>query len=605
MAYSPFSIYDFRFGKVTAKKPWLLLPDAFEHLENCYIQRGILKKRQGIQAFDRFVHRVPDATWKTGDGSTVTFTDTLANRPIREIDTITDGVETFSDNGDGTLTGDAGGSGTINYTTGALSVTFNAAPAGPAPGPAADIDLQYDYYPGHAIMGIGAHVNGNAASLIVCDTKRVAKYTTGLLEDLTGGTNIFTGSDAQFFWFENWLDKVYMTNNNDNIYEYDGTTLQAYAPTFGGVTLEAALLIFVYKGRLMFLNTTEDADVNYQRARWSDINDPDTLSVANFVDCPTSDIIVGADFYGEDLVVFFETSTWRLRYTGNAELPFKWERIPGVDGSAATMSLMTFHDRIEALGQTQLVLCDNVRTLPFDQAIPNYILDFNLNVGNYSFGIVAEELRHTYLSMTDLESDKPDRILVHDYEGNTWALWKLDCHVFGFYDIDSDDAPTWDGLLAAHGLPEDTLVDDVDIAFNDRTTQLGFPLTLMGDRDGFLFKMNVGTNDDGSAIDFEAKFPGWNPFVEQGQECDLGHIDIKYKVNGNTTIYFDLFINEEATPWVTRSLVLSGTGETSVGRVEVGCVARQHQVRMYHNAADQPVEIEEITPWMQPGGNII
>ena len=65
----------------------------------------------------------------TGDGSTKTFTNTLANitgtRTACNV-TVTDGTETFNDNKDGTLTGSAGGTGTINYMTGAISVTFNA-----------------------------------------------------------------------------------------------------------------------------------------------------------------------------------------------------------------------------------------------------------------------------------------------------------------------------------------------------------------------------------------------------------------------------------------------------------------------------------------------
>lgn len=69
----------------------------------------------------------------TGDGSTVTFTDTLlfkaggVKRTCFNV-TATDGTETFNDNKDGTLTGNLGGTGTINYTTGAISVTFNTAP---------------------------------------------------------------------------------------------------------------------------------------------------------------------------------------------------------------------------------------------------------------------------------------------------------------------------------------------------------------------------------------------------------------------------------------------------------------------------------------------
>ena len=63
-----------------------------------------------------------------------TFTGTLAfkaagsKRSALDV-TFTDGTETFSDNVDGTLTGSLGGTGTINYTTGAFSITFNTAPA--------------------------------------------------------------------------------------------------------------------------------------------------------------------------------------------------------------------------------------------------------------------------------------------------------------------------------------------------------------------------------------------------------------------------------------------------------------------------------------------
>lgn len=71
----------------------------------------------------------------TGDDSEKTFSATLvfkageAKRSCFGI-SVTDATETFYDNSDGTLTGDKGGTGTINYATGAISVTFNTAPAG-------------------------------------------------------------------------------------------------------------------------------------------------------------------------------------------------------------------------------------------------------------------------------------------------------------------------------------------------------------------------------------------------------------------------------------------------------------------------------------------
>lgn len=66
----------------------------------------------------------------TGDGSTKTFTGTLDYKPVRANTVhITDGVETFLDDGNGGLVGSAGGTGTINYSTGDYSITFDSAPA--------------------------------------------------------------------------------------------------------------------------------------------------------------------------------------------------------------------------------------------------------------------------------------------------------------------------------------------------------------------------------------------------------------------------------------------------------------------------------------------
>lgn len=64
-----------------------------------------------------------------GDTVTLAFAGyVLYPEVLRSSFSLTDGVETFTDDGAGTLTGDQGGAGTIDYTTGAWAVTFALAP---------------------------------------------------------------------------------------------------------------------------------------------------------------------------------------------------------------------------------------------------------------------------------------------------------------------------------------------------------------------------------------------------------------------------------------------------------------------------------------------
>lgn len=78
--------------------------------------------------------QVTGEAYGTGDGVTKTFTHTLAaiSAPKTAMYiSVTDATETFIDDRNGNMVGNLGGTGTVNYATGAVSVTFNTAPANP------------------------------------------------------------------------------------------------------------------------------------------------------------------------------------------------------------------------------------------------------------------------------------------------------------------------------------------------------------------------------------------------------------------------------------------------------------------------------------------
>lgn len=92
----------------------------------------------GVNAGDQIFKNPTDGTYAsesisqvlgTGNGTTTAFNGTLAPQPIRPgTVTVTAGNVKATDNGAGVLSG-TGVSGTINYATGAVSVTYTTAPA--------------------------------------------------------------------------------------------------------------------------------------------------------------------------------------------------------------------------------------------------------------------------------------------------------------------------------------------------------------------------------------------------------------------------------------------------------------------------------------------
>jgi hypothetical protein len=82
----------------------------------------------------------------TGSNFFSSFSATLSHIPVTPGSiVVSDGFESFLDtDGDGLLVGDHGGTGSINYDTGIIQVSFNSAPA---PGQSIIVDYQY-YVPG-------------------------------------------------------------------------------------------------------------------------------------------------------------------------------------------------------------------------------------------------------------------------------------------------------------------------------------------------------------------------------------------------------------------------------------------------------------------------
>ena len=354
---------------------------------------------------------------------------------------------------------------------------------------------------------IAINVGGNPAVITIQAVDVPAAFTwangavTGFMLD---STKSIAGQDGI----------RYYANCSDNAATITpiGNTWVNYNPPLSPTTaLAGALLIFAYRGYLVFLNTWEGSDpasvVNFpNRARWTQIgtpyysnpvpNTPSLQTVDHFAarddlfgrgganDAPTNEVIVAAGFIRDILVVYFERSTWRLRFVNNSQNPFVWERVNIEYGSDCTFSAIPFDKGLIAIGDRGIVISDGNDTVRFDEKIPDDI--FNIRQNNFGlqrvYGIRTFETRlnyWTYPSDSDPNGTFPDQVLVFNYDTKNWSYFDDTFTCFGYFY--PADIQTWASMTnpwSSYGMTWDSGVASQDFETIIAGNQQGYVLEL-------------------------------------------------------------------------------------------------------------------------------
>jgi len=480
MTYVPLYVKQFESGLIQNRQNFILPDDAFPVLENAYIFRERIQRRQGFEFLGRLRRTYNAASLGLSGGSPWTFNiySTLA-APITpetnaEIEaggvTIVVGAVTLIDQGNGTLATSpvSAVTGTINYFTGSVTITGAAG--------AAASTITFAYFPSLPCMGARVRqlTDINAEQLVMWDTKYAYKYAAGFEEFLPGTT--WTGTDSDFFWTTNWWvdesnNKIFWATNfsgtaGDPIRFTNGvisTTWQDFAPEINASAdkLHQCLAMLPFRGRLVTFNTFEGQTLGTsvqmrQRIRWSAIGNPFTVVVpgmisavnadawkddirgqGGFLDIPTSENIVSIGFVRDNLVIYCESSTWQLRYTGRSIAPFQIEKINTELGAESTFSAVQFDTSLVGIGDKGVVECDSFKSERIDVKIPELVFQFsNLQQGvKRVHGLRDYFNRIAYWTYPfNPTSEKfPNRRLVFNYENDSWAIFNDSLTCLGPY----------------------------------------------------------------------------------------------------------------------------------------------------------------------------
>ncbi len=205
-------------------------------------------------------------------------------------------------------------------------------------------------------------------------------------------------------------------------------------------------------------------------------------------DAPTQEVIIGACFIRDILIVFFERSCWRLRFLNNSQSPFAWERINVELGSSATFSTIPFDKGAMAIGERGIIIADANDVARIDDKIPDTIFEIRIkNEGMqrvYGIRTFRTRLNYwTYPSASNSNGIYPDLVLVYNYETKTWATFD-DCFTcFGYFYSFND--PTWSTLTNAWSTYDQLTFGGGDIEEGSENiiagNQQGFVLNLDGE----------------------------------------------------------------------------------------------------------------------------
>ncbi len=494
--YSPLKITGMQTGLVQEREEFLLPDDAYPTLNNAYVWRERIKRKQGFQLLGRVQRNIGTTN---GSGNA---TITISPLPIQTgVASFVIGTDIFVDPGTTDdpsvqvlLTNSAGATHTLNRVTGTLTIT----------GSIASTPIQY--YPGLPIMGIRTREVTNSANdvTIVFDQDYAYIYNSSIMafqEFIPGTTwNAHAGSVSatDFFWSTNfWTSdattflgtvvgtKLFWVTNNtgqfgalmDSPRITDGVTWVNFnSGTWnqleGGMTpnfLVNWATMLPFRGRMVVFNTWEgpnndgSSSINYSnRIRWARIGNPfipfdvgspakgswrdDIRGQGGFLDIPTSEDIIAIGFVRDNLVVYCERSTWQLRYTGRSIAPFQIERVNSELGAQSAFSAVQFDTSLMGIGDKGVVECDSYKSERIDVKIPDLIFTFqNLFngvqrvqgirsfVSRLAYWIYPSSAADPTLPYTTINPIFPTNRLVYNYENDSWAIFSDSLTALGNY----------------------------------------------------------------------------------------------------------------------------------------------------------------------------
>lgn len=327
-------------------------------------------------------------------------------------------------------------------------------------------------------------------------------------DDYVSGTSYFTATNTQRF--------VFSSKGMDHVFFWDGTNVLDFtsavdntnyaAPAIGTYTgITNAQYVFWFNNRLNLILPTlsPGAGKFSQGILYSGFRDVagngDKFNVpgSGLYELDTYENITGAKLLGSFLVVNLDRSTYVVGVNPDPFNPYAPPRlVPGVLGTDAIFSSVSWSDMVKSVGKTGLITTDGRQSLRFDNKIPNFTHnEIDQNLFNLTYGGFDRVNSQFLWSYKDAASDltTQDKVLVQNYEFETWTTYNMRLTVFGQTDLGKELA--WNEIDETAGNDSWARWDTTEEIWREIGVTQGSQKTLAGDDLGFIYQFDSDYDD--------------------------------------------------------------------------------------------------------------
>lgn len=340
----------------------------------------------------------------------------------------------------------------------------------------------------------------------------------------------------------------------------------------------------------------------------------DVLGKGGFIDADTTEKIVGAAIIKDILLVFFQRSTWRLTYTGNQVLPFIWERLNTQYGAESTFSTIPFDDACLAFSRFGYIASDTNSVRRIDEKIPDqtfFQTEFGSTLKNLQriHGIRDFYRQTAYWAYpaANTNSATNNRVLAYNYLDGSFARFNQSFRCFGYYQTFDDRR--WQDMPVPW--------ENENTAWNGAGTQNSFPNIVAANvstGDVYtVYDLDDVAQDDDTNFGFNITTKQFNPYLQEGHRCRLQYVDIYCSRTNDGKITVDLYTDDnQDVPIITRTVNLDTVNNAKYVRVFFGAIGRIHQLvlRLSDSQIDDPqegtaqFELQGLVIWTKKEGRI-